>query len=105
MGGVGDGKVMGGIGGKSRGGAVFFACAALWWFACGFGLFLIFYRSISFAPHRGEPDRPKAKQGEANAVGEQPRGSIEQTNKKSRKGQRHKQATNAVGKKNPLTPY
>jgi hypothetical protein len=74
MGGVGDGKVMGGIGEKSRGGAAFFACAALWWFACGFGLFLIFYRSgrvcfwlfaygvglslrcyrsISFAPVRG----------------------------------------------------
>jgi hypothetical protein len=62
-------------------------------------------RKVGAAPHRGEPDRPKAKQGEANAVGEQPRGSLEQTNKKSRKGQRHKQATNAVGKKNPLTPY
>src|ERR1700684_1876553 len=50
MGGVGDGKVMGGIGEKSRGAGVFLTAAVwVWLFACGVGLvFLLVWSGFVF---------------------------------------------------------
>ena len=50
MGGVGDGKVMGGIGEKSRGAGVFLPAALwVWLFACGVGLvFLLVWSGFAF---------------------------------------------------------
>jgi hypothetical protein len=53
-------------------------------------------KKVSAAPHRGEANRPLRKQGEANAVGKQPKqGAAGKTTRPTRKQEK----ANAVGKK------